>query len=255
MGKDSADETALGGGGRTAVARQGGVVLRETGPWATAVHALLHHLDRAGFEAAPRPLGFDARGRERLSFIPGEIVHPRPWGDEAVIAFGHMLRRLHDLAADLAPPPDASWRPWFGRELGRPDTFGHCDCAPWNIVWRDGRPALIDWETAGPVDRLTELALAAWTGAQLYDDDLAVRNGLGEAAQRFRQVRLLADAYGLSVAQRRRLPARILDVATASAADEADQWREGADAWGLVWRARSAGWLVRHRAALDAALA
>ena len=51
-------------------------------------------------------------------------------------------------------------------------TTGACssatqDNAPWNIVARDGMPvAFIDWETAGPVDPLVELAQLAWLNAQ-----------------------------------------------------------------------------------------
>jgi thiamine kinase-like enzyme len=79
-----------------------------------------------------------------------------------------------------------------------PNIIGHCDAAPWNVVSRHGKPiALIDWEAAGPVDRLTEIAMVAWNNAQLYDDDVAKMNGLPEAAHRMRQVRILADAYGL----------------------------------------------------------
>src|SRR5882757_497251 len=47
----------LDGGGRSVVYRRGDVVVRETGPWAPAVHALLRHLEQAGFTAAPRLVG------------------------------------------------------------------------------------------------------------------------------------------------------------------------------------------------------
>ena len=39
---------------------------------------------------------------------------------------------------------------------------------------RDGLPvALIDWETAGPVDPLVELAQLCWLNAKLHDDIVA----------------------------------------------------------------------------------
>jgi aminoglycoside phosphotransferase (APT) family kinase protein len=51
--------------------------------------------------------------------------------------------------------------------------------APWNIVARDGMPvALIDWEFAGPVDPLVELAQAAWLNAKLHDDLVAQIAGI-----------------------------------------------------------------------------
>ena len=47
----------LEGGGRSVVRRRGDVVIRDTGPWTPAVHALLRHLEDAGFAAAPRLAG------------------------------------------------------------------------------------------------------------------------------------------------------------------------------------------------------
>jgi hypothetical protein len=71
----------LDGGGRSVVYRRGDVVIRETGPWAPAVHALLRHLEQAGFTAAPRLVGpgLDSGGREMLTFIEGEFTPPGRW--------------------------------------------------------------------------------------------------------------------------------------------------------------------------------
>jgi Ser/Thr protein kinase RdoA (MazF antagonist) len=257
------EETPLTGGGRTAVARRGDVVAREAGPWAPSVHALLRHLERVGFDGAPRVAGtgFDGQGRELLTYVEGEVIHPSPWSDEAIHDIGRMLRRLHEAAASFRPPAEARWRPWFGRALGVPDVIGHGDAAPWNIVSRRGRPvALIDWEVAGPVDRLTELALAAWNNAQLYDEGVAAMNGLPDAARRIGQVRILAEGYGLSPAERRLLAHRIIDFAAQSAANEAielgiaPETTQVPRVWGLAWQARSVAWLFRNRSALEAAL-
>jgi acetyl-CoA acetyltransferase len=257
-------EVVLAGGGRTAVTRRGDVVLRETGPWAPAVHALLRHLEAAGFDAAPRVVGsgFDETGRETLSFVPGDVAARGPWTEEGSAGIAMLLRRLHEATADFRPPPDAIWRPWFGRELGTPDIIGHCDAAPWNIVSRDGLPiALIDWEVAGPVERLTEVAMAAWTNCQLYDDEVAALNGLPDAATRFRQARLFADAYGLAAAERARLAYRIIEFAAQSTANDAIEQKitpqtvHAPRVWGIAWQARSVAWLLRHRPALEGALA
>jgi thiamine kinase-like enzyme len=111
--------------------------------------------------------------------------------------------------------------PGFGRQVGAPDIIGHCDAAPWNVVSRVGRPiALIDWEAAGPVDRLTEVAMVIWNNAQLYDDDVAEMNGLPGAGRRMRQVRILADAYRLPADDRHRLADRTIAFAAQSAANE-----------------------------------
>ncbi len=261
--QNNIDDQPLSGGGRTAVSRRGDVVVRETGPWAPSVHTLLRHLERVGFSGAPRVVGsgFDGQGREILSFLEGEIINPAPWSDDAIAELGALIRRLHDATASFVPPAGAIWRPWFGRDVGEPNIIGHCDAAPWNIVSRNAKPiGLIDWEVAGPVDHLTELAMVAWNNAQLYDDDVAALNGLPDAATRIRQVRAFADAYGLPRANRQKLAYRIIEFAAQSAANEVmeQQIEPGTEhaprVWGIAWQTRSVAWLIRHRSLLEVAL-
>lgn len=145
----SPDEPVLlEGGGRTVVHRRGDAVIRDTGPWTPAVHALLRHLANVGFPAAPRLVGsgLDPDGREVLTLIEGEFTQPGPWSLDGAAALGGLLRSLHEATRSFQPPPDAAWFPWHGRGLGLPDrAIGHCDVAPWNIVARDGLPvAFID---------------------------------------------------------------------------------------------------------------
>jgi hypothetical protein len=101
----------LAGGGRTVVYRSADVVIRETGPWAPSVHALLRHLESVGFSAAPRLVGtgFDEAGRETLTYIEGEFIDPGPWSLAGVSAVGGLLRELHKASAAFVPPPDAIW--------------------------------------------------------------------------------------------------------------------------------------------------
>ena len=49
------------------MSKVGDTVRRKTGPWTQAVHALLCHLERVGFDGAPRVLGMDYWGREVFS--------------------------------------------------------------------------------------------------------------------------------------------------------------------------------------------
>ncbi|HEX5589226.1 MAG TPA: phosphotransferase, partial [Candidatus Limnocylindrales bacterium] len=113
--------------------------------------------------------------------------------------------------------------PWWGRDLPAATMIvGHCDAAPWNILARDGRPvALVDWDTAGPVGAIWDLAQAAWLNAQLHDDELAERLALPPLDARARQLRAIADGYGLSRTDRVGLVDRMIEVAVRSAAQEA----------------------------------
>lgn len=258
------DEVTLTGGGRTAVTRRGEVVLRPAAPWSPSTVALLRHLEQVGFAGSPRPVGsgFAADGREAVTYIPGAFVHPHAWTDDGVAAVGDLLRRLHEAVTGFAAPPGAVWQPWFGRALGQgPRVVGHCDTGPWNVVAREGAPvALIDWEVAGPVDPLVELAQAAWLNAQLMGDAVAEAVGLGTADDRARQLRLLVDAYGLPRAEREHLLELMVQVAVTDAvvqAEEAGVTPTSTDPtplWAMAWRTASAEWMLRHRRLLLNAL-
>jgi hypothetical protein len=255
---------------RSDVRRVGDVVVRKTGPWAPAVHRLLRHLERVGFPGSPRVVGggFDASGNEIVTYIEGEFVHPRAWSDAGISVLGGLLRRFHDATASFEVSADDIWQPWFTRSDRRDAIIGHGDLGPWNIVARDGLPiGFIDWESAGPVDRLDEVAQAAWLNAQLHDDIVAARNDLPPPEARARQLALFADAYGLSELDRSQLVTRMIEHAIRDAANELDdpaglkmaQVPRPADpqdgpGWAIAWRLRSAAWLVQHRELLEAAL-
>ena len=265
MTNDDPQEVPLTGGGRTNVTRQGDIVLREAGPWTPSVHALLRHLENVGFNAAPKIVGsgFDIHGRETISYIDGSFVHPKPWSDDGLILVARLLRELHDATATFSSPENAVWRDWCGRTLdvsGR-RVFGHCDLGPWNIVACQSLPvAFIDWEVAGPADPMVEFAQACWLNVQLCDDDIAERQGLPSAERRARQLRLMADSYGLNAKDRALLVDTMITYAIHDAADQAIQvpvTPATADAkplWGLAWRTRAAAWMLRNRPLLERAL-
>jgi len=250
--RETDDEVALTGGGRSAVTRRDDVVLRPAEPWSASTNDLLKHLHNRGFENSPRLVGhgFSSDGRQALRFIPGEV------------AVGAMVRRLHDAVSDFTPRGDATWQPWFGRNLGTgPRIISHCDVGPWNILARDDRPiAFIDWEFAGPVDPMVELAQAAWLNAQLMGDRVAALQNSGPVADRARQLRLFVDGYGLAGHRRERLLDLMVEVAVADAKAQADeacvtpQSTDPTPLWAMTWRIDSAEWMLRHRRSLVNAL-
>lgn len=255
----------LPAGERSAVYRRGNTVLRDASPWTPAVHSLLRHLESVGFSGSPRLIGsgLDEDGRETLGFIEGEFTHPGPWSLDGAFAVGRFLRELHAATATFQPDPDTEWPPWFGRNIGdgSPKIISHCDVAPWNIVARDGLPvALIDWEYAGPVEPLVELAQACWLNAKLHSDDVAEQEGLGPLNERSGLLRAIVDGYELPLAQRAGLIDRIIQFVVCDTAEQADEvgvTRDTTDhepVWGMAWRARAGAWIVRNRKALDRAL-
>ncbi len=250
-------------GGPSHVVRSGRTVRRPARPWTGTVHALLRHLEEAGFTGSPRVVGegLDADGNEVLTFIEGTIVHPHASPEEGVWQVGTLLRDLHTATAGFRPPPGATWQPWWMHDDRPGSVIGHCDAGPWHTVVRDGRPvAFIDWTLAGPVDRLDEVAAASWWHAYLYDDDVAERHDLPDAAARARRLGLFLDGYGLPAADRESLVSRMIEFAIRDCAAEAAYARISPDStdpaplWALAWRARAAGWMIRHRTLLERAV-
>ena len=122
--------------------------------------AFLDHLQAAGYPAAPRSLGCDARRRHVLEYIPGQLADTLPPLDLAGLhRVGQLIRQLHDAAAGFGAPAGAAWDVAIPPD--HPDLICHNDLAPWNLV-RDGdRWVFIDWDGAGPGSRLWDLGYAA----------------------------------------------------------------------------------------------
>jgi hypothetical protein len=265
-------EIPLAGGDVTeGVVRVGDTVRRPVGAHSPLVHALLAHLEAAGFEGAPRFLGIDESGREVLSYIDGEVAgRPRaPWiADEARLAsVGRLVRAYDDAAASFIPPPDALAGTSPAEPPGippapayPPELIGHVDITLENVVFRNGRAyALIDFDLAKPATRADEMFNAMlWWGplADPRDVDPLLRH-----LDVPRRARILADSYGLSGTDR----VRITEVAVLRTRRSWHLMKLRAQTHGGGWRRmwdegvgdaikRREAWLDQHAATLTAAL-
>jgi phosphotransferase family enzyme len=256
-------ETRLLGGtaNRGLVVRVGDTVRRPLRPSSPAVHALLDHLQEVGFNASPAFLGVDSQEREVLTYVPGETVQaPYPsWSmtDVALESVAHLLRRYHEAVLDFDP----SGYPWAERVPAEYDNglVGHNDPNLDNIVFRDGLAvALIDFDLAGPGSALWDVAAAVRLWAPLRPDADIHDPRQGQALTR---LRLFADAYGLTDADRNRLA----DAAAANHIWCMDYVRRGAES-GHPWfhqrwttgestlTERTNTWFTTHHADLVKAL-
>jgi len=238
-----------------------GQVHRLAGAWTPAVHALLGHLAAAGFDGAPRVVGFDDRGREILSWVDGDAPSP-PWPqwmrtDAALVSLGVLLRGYHDAVAGFVPPPHATWRRWVGSQGG--PIICHGDLWPSNVVFRSGHPvALIDWEFAQPGTRLEDVASAAKHWVPLISDRRASDDGWELPIDRVARLRLLCDAYGLGVADRAALLPTVLHNAERGYLSHKTWGEAGVAGFAEMWQADSGAlilgdrdWLVATQPALE----
>jgi aminoglycoside phosphotransferase (APT) family kinase protein len=150
------------------------------------VHRLLELFAQARWGGAPRFLGFDEKGREVLSFVPGHVdwdnAKATPLAEEGLAQVARLTRAFHDLTAgsDLA---------------GGEEVVCHNDLAPRNCVYRSAREprepfAFIDWDNAAPGRRIEDVAHVCWQFIVLGP----ANPDPGAAA---RHARVIVDAYGL----------------------------------------------------------
>jgi hypothetical protein len=259
----SQEEVLLHGGTTNAglVTRLDDTVRRPLRPTSAATRALLEHLERVGFEGAPRYLGVDDRGREVLSFIPGQAaIAPYPdWAltDEALISVAQLLRRYHDAVASF-DPTGHRWPHPLPRRF-RQGLISHNDPNLDNIIFEDGRAvALIDFDLASPGSVAWDLACSArlWAPLRAQSDcpDQLRRRSLTRLA-------LFADAYGVSNGARAELIEAIVEAHDWCYAIVRSAVAAGHDAFGLYWHAggkpkadRTRRWLATHAPEMRAAL-
>ncbi len=188
------DGAALPGGNVGGAVRIGPTVRRPTGPWTPAVHALLDHLREHGVPGVPRVLGYDERGREMLTYLPGQVVYvpERDLDDVQLADLVRWLRRFHDASRGFRPDGEVVWR-FERRALREHEIICHHDVGWYNLAFTGSRlTGVFDWDVAGPGVPLDDLAFAAWNNVPLMglpDDEMSPV----EAAHR---LRLMAREYG-----------------------------------------------------------
>lgn len=215
-GQPDLPEVAMPAGDVTeGVVRVGATVRRPHQPSSFAVAGYLDHLEDAGFTASPRFLGRDTAGRDVLTFIEGAVPakETEPWvlSPELLASVGRLLRSLHNVSAGYDP----SSEPFPPRPV-RQDPFElvtHLDVTPENVVVRNGQATgLIDFDLAGPSTRYIDSFNTAMHWVKLKEP------GAWAGVDQLDRLRIFADSYGWTAAERRRLP------------------EFGADRAGLIWK-------------------
>lgn len=186
--------------------RIGGTVRRATGPWTPAVHALLGHLAER-VPHIPEVLGFDDRGREMLSYLPGRVIDldTEVLAPAQIVALVGWTRDFHDAVAEFTHPG-----PWRYFPIDNTTMIGHNDIAPYNACFDGDRlTGIFDWDLAGPSNPLMELAFIAWNCVPLWSAEVG-------SATTARRLELIASTYGTHTPLEilRAVPARIQTMLT-----------------------------------------
>lgn len=233
-------EEWLPGGAVAGAVRVGDTVRRAPGP--EYVRVLLAWFEEREWAGAPRFLGTDEDGREVLSYIDGHV----PWeseisSDASLARVAGLTREFHDLTAGT-PLAEGG------------DVVCHNDLAPKNTVYQDAGKGLIpvafiDWDLAGPGERIHDIAHVCW-------QYLGLGPGVDDVDSASLRMRLICDAYGMAARS------RLVDTITwwqdrcwrgidaqADAGDPAMVRLRDGGAVTEVCAARN--WTVQHRAALE----
>ncbi len=253
------EEPLVGGRSTQGVVQIGDTVRRPAGPWTETVQAFLSYIRAHGFPEAPEPRGLDERGREVLSFIPGDVLatpqdpsdplvlvpYPEPWrSDEALAAAGRLIRQLHEASRGFATT-STHWR-LCDRSMRGDEIICHGDLGPWNTVYVEGRPAaFIDWDSARPDAPILDLASAAWHFVPLADDEELEALGY-DSIDYGARLNVFMDAYDL---HDRSEFVTALQLAKQRDTENVRHWGLGAsDAADYIgWVADQLRWLDEHR--------
>lgn len=210
-------EELLHGGNVNEVVRIGNTVHRNEN-WNPFVHELLLYLDKQGFEGAPKFIGIDDKGREILSFIPGEVpgndypdFKPYIWSDSSFIKSAELLRRYHDAVQGFK---STSCKPGIKISCLVPEGWEdeiicHNDAALYNIVFKDEVPiALIDFDLAAPGPRIWDIVYMLYTSVPLasFSIDYSIGKSIPYSTElhgdeRRRRISLFFKSYGMEVPQ------------------------------------------------------
>ena len=241
-------EIELRGGTHGPVVRVGDTVRHVPAPASGAIHALLRHLELAGFTGAPRCLGLDDQGREMLTFIPGDVAvrldeQPLPdyaRSDGTLAQLGLLTREFHDATAGFEAPPGAEWSYLDGAPR-EGEVICHNDLGPWNTVFRGGEPlAFIDWDGAAPAPRIWDVAYAVYRFVPFVPDEICCSIlGWDEPPDRPRRTQIFCGAYGIDAGDVLRTIARRIELMIATGvAGNADGIPRFGDFWMTVMRQR-----------------
>lgn len=170
-------------GGKTnlgSIVRVGDSVRRPLNTNSTFVQKFLQYLENINFDASPRFLGIDEKGREIISYIEGDVPSNLGYySDEQLVIAAKLIRRFHDATQGCSL-------------ANSKEIICHNDLSPCNFIFIDDIPtSIIDFEMAAPGTRIFDLAYAAWLWLDIGNEEIS-------AEDQKRRLVVFTEAYGTS---------------------------------------------------------
>ena len=183
----------------TEFVRVGDTVRRPATESSASVRQLLVHLERAGFDGAPRFLGAELDGSIVLSWIEGWVpTDTECWrlGPAELASVGQLLRSYHDCVVGFAPETGFEEGP---QAVAVGQVVCHGDIAPRNTVFGDDRAlAFIDWDGIFVSTPMWDLAHAVWQFTPICDDSDPLLGAWPNPPDRSARIASLVGGYRLS---------------------------------------------------------
>lgn len=189
----------LQGGREGQVFRSEHKVYRPRGKWSKTIHSLLSHITENGFNAAPKPYGFDDKDNEILSYVEGDVFNYPLKGNiattEALTSAAKLLRLYHDASSSFLLNHSVESLEWMLPSREPMEVICHGDYAPYNVALIGLEAVgIIDFDTAHPAPRVWDIAYAVYCWAPFKTNEYDAMGNLGSQSIRAKQ---FCDAYGL----------------------------------------------------------
>ncbi|KHD26845.1 phosphotransferase [Vibrio caribbeanicus] len=197
----------LKGGREGQIFRSDNKIYRPRGVWSETVHRLLSHIAENGFNAAPKPHGFDCNGNEIVSYVVGDVFNYPLKGHiattEALVSAAKLLRSYHDASRSFLSTYSNESLVWKLPSREPREVICHGDYAPYNVTLVGSETVgVIDFDTAHPAPRVWDIAYAVYCWAPFKTHESDAMGNLESQSLRAKQ---FCDAYGLIDVERERL--------------------------------------------------
>lgn len=212
MGSEPGEGEAVAGR-VTEFVRVGDEVVRPATGNSASMMQLLAHLERCGFEGAPRVVGSQPDGAVRLTWTEGWVPdEAEAWklDEGALESVGGLLREYHKSVRGFAPDAGFEEGP---QAVAGGDIVCHGDIAPRNTVFRDGRVvAFIDWDGIWVAPALWDLGHALWQFAPVCGDNDPWLQQWPSQPNRAARITALVSGYRPTLSEAQQLPEMVVEV-------------------------------------------